>query len=409
MNEGVTLLIASVLNTFSEFLVAVLPIPVVMHLRMDRKQRWEVISLLSLGITVSVVGAVRTYYVWLSEIGTYDVSWYSVPHWICAAVEIDLALICACAPALRPLVSRVFDRFGSKIPGKPLQPDRSIRGKSVTTANGKTRLRTNASEKYKVLYASHASTVMCQTIDFNNEGFEEDDPGYGHTVSVTASGHHKTRRERKGSSNGKGKPEDEKEREDIPTELNEVPPFEIMARRSLDIRESFHASIMEGKTGYFWPYGKYNHGSRDMEKDVESSETRFDEYELRDRKSSGGSQAYLSDRRRSSTSTKKSASEDGLNTRVHAGEEEDRNKLVSSSRTVVRAVPTQPPPALLRNGDRSAAQDRGGALHRRETSQGSWWEFDFGFATTSQEDKTMWSHAFEKVFTDEDARNSWRS
>ena len=38
---------------------------------------------------------------------TWDQTWYAYPLWICAAVEIDLAVLCACAPTLRPLLIKL--------------------------------------------------------------------------------------------------------------------------------------------------------------------------------------------------------------------------------------------------------------------------------------------------------------
>lgn len=46
----------------------------------------------------------RTYYIWKSLVLSYDETWFAYPLWICAAVEVDLAVICACAPALRPFL-----------------------------------------------------------------------------------------------------------------------------------------------------------------------------------------------------------------------------------------------------------------------------------------------------------------
>lgn len=36
---------------------------------------------------------------------SYDETWYSYPLWIAAAVEINLAVLTACAPSLRPLIA----------------------------------------------------------------------------------------------------------------------------------------------------------------------------------------------------------------------------------------------------------------------------------------------------------------
>jgi hypothetical protein len=80
------------LNTFGELVVAILPFPVVFRLQIDKKQRWNVISLLSLGIFVAVIGSIRCYYLYMT-IYTHDANWWSTPHWICSELEIDSALV----------------------------------------------------------------------------------------------------------------------------------------------------------------------------------------------------------------------------------------------------------------------------------------------------------------------------
>jgi hypothetical protein len=84
--------ILAAFNTFSELVVAVLPIPIVYRLKMSPKQRWSVLSLISLGFLVAIVGFVRTYYVWVL-FSSDDLTWWSAPHWICSQVEICLAMV----------------------------------------------------------------------------------------------------------------------------------------------------------------------------------------------------------------------------------------------------------------------------------------------------------------------------
>jgi hypothetical protein len=45
-----------------------------------------------------------TYFIWKSLVLSYDETWFAYPLWIAAAVEVDLAVICACAPAIRPFI-----------------------------------------------------------------------------------------------------------------------------------------------------------------------------------------------------------------------------------------------------------------------------------------------------------------
>ncbi|KAF2721800.1 hypothetical protein K431DRAFT_63989 [Polychaeton citri CBS 116435] len=93
LNEGTITVTAGVLNCVSDFLVATLPIPIVMRLRMPLRQRVGVCILLSLGYVVTVAGIVRTYFIYKSLVATYDETWYSYPLWIAATVEIDLAVV----------------------------------------------------------------------------------------------------------------------------------------------------------------------------------------------------------------------------------------------------------------------------------------------------------------------------
>jgi hypothetical protein len=92
LDVSTAMLSGACLNTISEFIVATLPITVVFHLRMAERQRWIVISMLSLGFFVTIVGAARTYFLW-KAIVTYDQAWWAMPHWVCSEVEIDTALV----------------------------------------------------------------------------------------------------------------------------------------------------------------------------------------------------------------------------------------------------------------------------------------------------------------------------
>lgn len=84
-----------------------------MKLKLPLRQRIGVLILLSLGFVVTAAGIVHTYFIWRALIDTYDVSWYTYPLWIAAAVEIDLGLLCACAPALRTFITTYFPQIRS--------------------------------------------------------------------------------------------------------------------------------------------------------------------------------------------------------------------------------------------------------------------------------------------------------
>ena len=64
-----------------------------MSLHLARKQKLGIIVLLCMGVVVTAAGVVRTYYVWKSLMGSWDVTWYCSELWISACVEIDLAIV----------------------------------------------------------------------------------------------------------------------------------------------------------------------------------------------------------------------------------------------------------------------------------------------------------------------------
>jgi len=93
MNEGAATLWVGVVSCCADFLCTILPIPVVLSLRMPLRQRIGVCVLLSAGIVVTVAGIVRTWFIYKSLIATYDETWFTYPLWICAALEIDIAVV----------------------------------------------------------------------------------------------------------------------------------------------------------------------------------------------------------------------------------------------------------------------------------------------------------------------------
>ncbi|KAF2476573.1 uncharacterized protein BDR25DRAFT_375541 [Lindgomyces ingoldianus] len=107
LDEGKVTLAAGIINCVADVFCTLLPIPMVISLQMPRRQRMAVIVLFSLGFIVTVAGIVRTWYIYKSLIAEYDETWYAFPLWIAAAVEIDLGVICASAPVLRPLLSKL--------------------------------------------------------------------------------------------------------------------------------------------------------------------------------------------------------------------------------------------------------------------------------------------------------------
>jgi hypothetical protein len=97
LNDGAIVFSASVINIFTDFLVTVLPMPLIWNLKLPTRQRIAVISIFGLGIAVNVAGSVRTVYVWKSMVASYDSTWLGWPILIAASVEINMGLVCSLA------------------------------------------------------------------------------------------------------------------------------------------------------------------------------------------------------------------------------------------------------------------------------------------------------------------------
>jgi hypothetical protein len=93
LDEGVITMVAGVMSCVADLLCTILPIPIVMRLHMPLRDRIGVVVLLSAGIIVTIAGVLRTVFIWDSLVSKYDESWGTYPLWICAAVEIDLAVV----------------------------------------------------------------------------------------------------------------------------------------------------------------------------------------------------------------------------------------------------------------------------------------------------------------------------
>jgi hypothetical protein len=99
LNDVLSMQVAAVVNTFAELFMATLPVVGVFRLNVDRSQRWQVVSVLSLGYFVSLAGCLRTYYIFKGFL-SWDYTWYSAPQWICSEAEIDLAIVSSSFPLL---------------------------------------------------------------------------------------------------------------------------------------------------------------------------------------------------------------------------------------------------------------------------------------------------------------------
>lgn len=92
INEGTVMFAGGIVNTVADFLVTIVPIPLIIRLRMPRSERIGVTLLLSLGFFITIAGIIRTYFIWLTSV-KQDVSWYSYGLFVAATVEVDVGIV----------------------------------------------------------------------------------------------------------------------------------------------------------------------------------------------------------------------------------------------------------------------------------------------------------------------------
>lgn len=121
----VTLYLSSApLNIITDLAIFFLPMPILTAMRLPRKQKIILIITFGFGFFVAVVDVVRIAYLqeasstYLSDIqsngsssgtalrNTQDISWYASLSFMWSAVEVNVGIMCACVPGLKPLVSR---------------------------------------------------------------------------------------------------------------------------------------------------------------------------------------------------------------------------------------------------------------------------------------------------------------
>lgn len=92
INETVHVTVAGVINTVTDFIVVVFPIPKMLQLQMSRRQRIIIIVLFGAGFLVCVAGAVRSYYTYV-ELVSPDITWNTYYVWISGTVELYVGIV----------------------------------------------------------------------------------------------------------------------------------------------------------------------------------------------------------------------------------------------------------------------------------------------------------------------------
>jgi hypothetical protein len=93
LNEGPVTLAGGIVKTFTDLLITTLPIPLILRMRVEKKQKYGVAILLALGYVATAAGAVRTYFTYKMFYVSPDQTWFEYPAFLAAAVENDIAVV----------------------------------------------------------------------------------------------------------------------------------------------------------------------------------------------------------------------------------------------------------------------------------------------------------------------------
>ncbi|KAL1966249.1 hypothetical protein VTN77DRAFT_4602 [Rasamsonia byssochlamydoides] len=119
--------VAAVCNIVSDFATMALALRMVWKLQMQRKQRIWLVLLFTVGSFACIVSIIRVVTM-LPTLKSTDFTWFKVQVAAWAEVEINIGIVCACLPCMKPILSRHFPYLINSSP-------RGTRSASGTASN----------------------------------------------------------------------------------------------------------------------------------------------------------------------------------------------------------------------------------------------------------------------------------
>ncbi|KAH7121090.1 hypothetical protein B0J11DRAFT_399545, partial [Dendryphion nanum] len=106
-DELTTLVVIISMSTAQDFIAFILPFFVLRKLKLPWRQKVGLAAIFGVGLVTCAIGALRIHYahkvfhyIRIAD-PTYDITWEALGSWVSTAVEANLAVICASAPALK--------------------------------------------------------------------------------------------------------------------------------------------------------------------------------------------------------------------------------------------------------------------------------------------------------------------
>ncbi|KAF2729161.1 hypothetical protein EJ04DRAFT_502843 [Polyplosphaeria fusca] len=92
------------INIATDIIIIALPMPVIRRLRLAKRQKWLLMGVFALGGVVCIISIVRLHSLFIIS-KSLDPTYDNSPAATFSVIEVNVALICACLPTLRPLLS----------------------------------------------------------------------------------------------------------------------------------------------------------------------------------------------------------------------------------------------------------------------------------------------------------------
>ncbi|KAL5329761.1 hypothetical protein ACEPPN_003279 [Leptodophora sp. 'Broadleaf-Isolate-01'] len=102
---------SAVLHTITDVWMVVMILPVIWSLQIAPRQKYSLMTILSLGLFVAVASVARILSILKARDDDPDITWILANFNIWTVIEVCVGLICACAPTIRPLLLKIFPKL----------------------------------------------------------------------------------------------------------------------------------------------------------------------------------------------------------------------------------------------------------------------------------------------------------
>ncbi|EPS39076.1 hypothetical protein H072_7167 [Dactylellina haptotyla CBS 200.50] len=154
-------------NVTTDVILATAPIPMIWNLKMSRREKFAIASLVTLASFACIASIIR--FIRLDGLKNFDITYSSTLPIIWSVIEVDVAIICASASSIKPILVRHFPFWGffnrslvtvNELPHNQQDGTETTKNSTFTTAN---RVFSNSSSESYVANTGYLYTYRPQT------------------------------------------------------------------------------------------------------------------------------------------------------------------------------------------------------------------------------------------------------